>query len=251
MFCPKCGRELPNEAKFCDVCGEHIIKKNMDISTTISELSGKLNLNKKKVMIGGIVLAAILVVILIINAAGKISGKTDARGSGNKGFKSYEDAVDAYLTAAFDKDVETVVNCFPADIRQNIVQIYNSYRSGTYSKETSMFEFMAENLDTEFSYEIDNTVELTKDEINELESAYELKIAKGYAVDVTVAGKYYCPIPIYESDGFKGWQDGYTTTSPKGTIKVVKIGKSWYIAGALNDYFWGRFYMSIIPWKEY
>jgi len=41
MFCNNCGKQIPDDAKFCDYCGTPIIKNNMSYSDQTGQLQGE------------------------------------------------------------------------------------------------------------------------------------------------------------------------------------------------------------------
>ena len=77
MFCPKCGKELPDAAKFCAQCGNAILP-NQNIPDTpaivpsINDSQGNNSIlqnkssNNKKVIIGAIAIAIAIVMIAVI-----------------------------------------------------------------------------------------------------------------------------------------------------------------------------------------
>ena len=139
MFCPKCGNELPEGAKFCATCGKQIIKEGA-VESRLQNKSSNEVAWKKLIIIGVIAIVAILAIVLIIKAISKPSdsketGKTETIFSKNtkSGFDSYEDAIDALFTAAYNKDVEAVVNCFPEEMEPYVKQLYNAYRNSSES----------------------------------------------------------------------------------------------------------------------
>ncbi len=254
MFCPKCGSEIAEDIKFCPKCGEQIAKK---------AAAGKVQ-EKKVPWKGGlgkiILLAVIFIVILaaykIISHNGENAdgvetnggdySKTDKSKKKKRGFSSYEDAIDALFTAAYDKDVEGVINCFPEEMESHVKEIYNLYRAsraqpGFWSGDNlnnrnisacGFFAFENLNMDYEYWYVIKEAKELEQcDEINwfhkftidELQTEFGITVDEAYMVEVESRSKH--PIEIFGSPGTTGTIDEGTSAY----FEVGKIGKKWYI----------------------
>lgn len=259
MFCPKCGNELPEGAKFCAVCDTRIIKAAVEESTVAQQGgTGNRSTAKKTILLGAIALVAILAIVLIFKVINKPSdsqetGKNETIASKNteSGFDSYEDAIDALFTAAYNKDVEAVVNCFPEEMESHVKKLYNSYHaamesgsgwSGDLLNYTTgnFFAFEKLNMENEYWYEIGETTELeqsymyeehvshdgqypslfTKDE---LQTEYGLTFDEAYIVEVDSMAKYYV------ESGPMG--SGYVTNGCCGYFEVAKIGGKWYVLG--------------------
>lgn len=243
MFCPKCGNELAEGAKFCAVCGEQIVKEAA-VASTLQNHTTKGAAGKKPILTGVIAVVAILAVVLIINAVRKPSdsqetGKNGTIFSKEDGFDSYEEVIDALFTAAYNKDVEAVVDCFPEEMESYVKTLYNAYRtaeqSGGWSGdnlnyETGMFfRFEKLNMDNEYWYEIVEATELEQSIMSdkpsvfskdELQAEYGLTIDEAYIVEVRSMGKHYV-----EQFG----ETGYATDGSRGYYEVAKIGKKWYL----------------------
>ena len=244
MFCPKCGNELPEGAKFCAACGKQIIKEGA-VESRLQNKSSNEVAWKKPIIIGVIAIVAILAIVLIIKAISKPSdsketGKTETIFSKNtkSGFDSYEDAIDALFTAAYNKDVEAVVNCFPEEMEPYVKQLYNAYRNSSESGWSGdnlnyttgkFFNFEKLNMDNEYWYEIVEATELEQSDMldkssvftkDKLKTEYGLTFENAYIVEVKSMGKYYTELLD---------QAGYTTDGCRGYFEVAKIGKKWYV----------------------
>ena len=187
MFCPKCGNELPEGAKFCATCGKQIIKEGA-VESRLQNKSSNEVAWKKPIIIGVIAIVAILAIVLIIKAISKPSdsketGKTETIFSKNtkSGFDSYEDAIDALFTAAYNKDVEAVVNCFPEEMEPYVKQLYNAYRNSSESGWSGdnlnyttgkFFNFEKLNMDNEYWYEIVEATELEQSDMLDKSSVF-------------------------------------------------------------------------------
>ena len=120
MFCRKCGAEIPDGAKFCAVCG---VPAQADAAHAGSNLaSGKpaLNVrgqkpvataaaksgNKKPLLIGiaALVVLVLLIVVLVKGCAG---------GSSGSGFRSPEEAFEAFFNGYSEQDFERMMQAFP------------------------------------------------------------------------------------------------------------------------------------------
>ena len=246
MFCPKCGNELTEGAKFCATCGKQIIKEGA-VESRLQNKSSNEVAWKKPIIIGVIAIVAILAIVLIIKAISKPSdsketGKTETIFSKNtkSGFDSYEDAIDALFTAAYNKDVKAVVDCFPKEMESYVKTLYNAYHtaresgsgwSGDLLNYTTgnFFGFENLNMENEYWYEIVEATELEQSDMldkpsvftkERLQTEYGLTFDEAYIVEVRSMGKYY-------SEQFG--MTGYTTDGSRGYFEVAKIGKKWYV----------------------
>lgn len=246
MFCPKCGNELPEGAKFCATCGKQIIKEGA-VESRLQNKSTNEVAWKKPIIIGVIAIVAILAIVLIIKAISKPSdsqetGKTETIFSKNtkSGFDSYEDAIDALFTAAYNKDVKAVVDCFPKEMESYVKTLYNAYHtaresgsgwSGDLLNYTTgnFFGFENLNMENEYWYEIGEATELEQSDMidkpsvftkERLQSEYGLTFDEAYIVEVKSVAKYYT-----EMLGTAG----YATEGSKGSFEVAKIDGKWYV----------------------
>ena len=258
MFCPKCGNELPEGAKFCATCGKQMIKEGA-VESRLQNNSTNEVAWKKPIIVGVIAIVAVLAIVLIIKAISKPSdsketGKTETIFSKNtkSGFDSYEDAIDSLFTAAYNKDVKAVVNCFPKEMESYVKTLYNAYHtacesgsgwSGELLNYTTgnFFGFENLNMENEYWYEIGEATELEQSELLEraesdaliypsyvpsvftkerLQSEYGLTFDEAYIVEVKSMAKYYT-----EMLGTAG----YSTEGSKGSFEVAKIDGKWYV----------------------
>lgn len=246
MFCPKCGNELPEGAKFCATCGKQMIKEGA-VESRLQNNSTNEVAWKKPIIVGVIAIVAVLAIVLIIKAISKPSdsketGKTETIFSKNtkSGFDSYEDAIDSLFTAAYNKDVKAVVNCFPKEMESYVKTLYNAYHtacesgsgwSGELLNYTTgnFFGFENLNMENEYWYEIGEATELEQSDMldkpsvftkERLQTEYGLTFDEAYIVEVRSMGKYY-------SEQFG--MTGYTTDGSRGYFEVAKIGKKWYV----------------------
>lgn len=82
MFCPKCGKEIPDDAKFCKFCGNEIKKNKGPIKgRVVKKDSGKKDEKTSSVLIGAVVVAAIVLVVLVVLAMGVLNnGSSNGNG---------------------------------------------------------------------------------------------------------------------------------------------------------------------------
>lgn len=67
MFCPKCGKAIKDDAKFCKYCGTQISKNNQSVNVN-SDASYDSKSNNTKILVVAIVVAAIVLVALVFAA---------------------------------------------------------------------------------------------------------------------------------------------------------------------------------------
>lgn len=268
MFCTKCGNEIKEGAKFCTKCGNQMGDGNAPMPENLQGTAGAGKKDYRKIiMVATILACVILVAILAMNkrASNKTvenvdnqSISTDEKKSSDdekpsddkiKGYDSVEAAVDALFSAAYNKDINAVVECFPKELKPYVQQLYTEYRSavsGMDAVSTSralFFRYEGLNPDNEYWYVIDtDSIEvldssedyarrplyyITKDQFQE---EYGLTADEIYVVTVYAYGEYYQAFPV----------QGYVTTGGKGWLEVAKIGESYYIA-APDDIFLSEF----------
>lgn len=79
MFCPKCGKEIPDDAKFCKFCGNEIKKNKGPIKgRVVKKDSGKKDEKTSPVLIGAVVVAAIVLVVLVVLAMGVLNNDSSS-----------------------------------------------------------------------------------------------------------------------------------------------------------------------------
>lgn len=268
MFCPKCGNEIKEGARFCTKCGNPIGDGNAPMPENLQGTTGVGKQDYRKIiMVATILACVILVAILAINkwASNKIvenvdnqSISTDEKKASdeekpsddkNRGYDSIEAAVDALFSAAYNKDIDAVVECFPQELKPYVQQLYTEYRSaasgmgGVSTGRALFFKYEDLNPDNEYWYEIDTDsmdvldssedyakrplYYITKDQFRE---EYGLTADEIYVVLVYSMGKYHVTNP----------EPGYVTTGSKGWMEVAKIGEAYYIA-APDDVFLSDF----------
>lgn len=68
MFCPKCGKAIKDDAKFCKYCGTQVSKNNQSVHVKSDTSSDSKNNNNAKILAVAIVVAAIVLVALVFAA---------------------------------------------------------------------------------------------------------------------------------------------------------------------------------------
>ena len=68
MFCPKCGKAIKDDAKFCKYCGTQISKNNQSVNVNSDTSSDSKNKDNTKILAVAIVVAAIVLVALVFAA---------------------------------------------------------------------------------------------------------------------------------------------------------------------------------------
>ncbi len=263
MFCTKCGNKIEEDARFCTRCGSPIGAGNVPMPENHQGTARVRTKDYRKIIMVTTIIACIgLVAILAMNK--QVSRKnvenienqslsTEEKPSEDKssdketqGYDSIEAAVDALFSAAYSKDLDAVVECFPKELKPYVQQLYMEYRSaasgmGGVSTDRALF-FRFENLnpDNEYWYEIDtDSIEvldsseeyarrplyyITKEQFQE---EYGLTADEIYVVLVISVGKYHVTNP----------EPGYATAASKAWLEVAKIGEAYYIA-APDDAFY-------------
>ena len=68
MFCPKCGKAIKDDVKFCKYCGTQISKNNQSVNVNSDTSYGSKSNNNTKILAVAIVVAAIVLVALVFAA---------------------------------------------------------------------------------------------------------------------------------------------------------------------------------------
>ena len=81
MFCPKCGKAIKDDAKFCKYCGTQISKNNQSVNVNSDTSFDSKNKDNTKILAVAIVVAAIVLVALVFAALSLTSddGGDDAK----------------------------------------------------------------------------------------------------------------------------------------------------------------------------
>lgn len=246
MFCTNCGNEIQDGAKFCVKCGKSIENVEMpDKKPAQNEPMADKKDGKRIILIVAIIVCAILIVLLAIN---KIAGNrqstdnqpndfeqsvNDEDGKNTQnikgGYDSYEDVIDAYYRAAFDKDVKGVVACYPEKMQSMMQNLYNKYRGGDYFGDQAVFRFTTEADGNEYSYMLGELLNLSTDEQSEIESKYGISFDEAYTVETSLSCKY-----VQEMMG----SSGYVTETTSAPLKVAKIGEKWFLIEGTAEWMW-------------
>lgn len=258
MFCSKCGNEINKGASFCTKCGNPIGTSNTPKQEKHQRTTetGKKDYSKI-ILLVTILICVLLVTILAINKLfsnrdveniDTQSISTDEKKSSDiksEGYDSVEEAVDALFSAAYNKDLDAVVKCFPKELEPYVQQLYMDYRNassgmgGVSTNRALFFMFEELNPNNEYWYEIDTdsieVLESSEDYISQplyyitkeqFREDYGLNADEIYVVLVYSMGKYYATIPA----------PGYVTTGSKAWLEVAKIGESYYIVSPDNAF---------------
>ena len=255
MFCPKCGNEITKDTKFCSKCGWQIVKETVVEREPEDSASKKADVGKI-ILIAVISIVVIVIALLVANKIGHSGTETANEESTQdstqdkglieakeeRGFASYEDAVDALMTASYAKDVEAVIECFPEEMESYVKQLYNEYRSGNFSDlEVGFFGFTKLNPDNEYYYKIREAVEYDPSQkysyftaLSEdvLRTEYGLNVDEIYMIDMSSRGKYYTYMLTEEG--------GYMDDGVRSYLEVAKIGNKWFIVQP--GYLWNNFW---------
>lgn len=230
MFCSKCGTAIPDGAKFCKSCGEPVKIKgsqiNLDNIVNNATAIIKQTPKKTKLIAVGIILAIILVVTIFV-----IGKKGSDNIADTKGFKSYKNAVEAYITSIIDgPDIEKYIACFPAEMNSDLVNSYQSYRSrtnGTFMDANELQFLFINDITPEdkWSYKIAS---------NDVVNPSELSLPYGFEIDEC----YSVTVDLEHS--FKDQSGGKYTLYPHAVIKVAKIDGSWYVIEPAEGWIWAQ-----------
>ncbi|MBE6912348.1 MAG: hypothetical protein E7473_07470 [Ruminococcaceae bacterium] len=105
-------------------------------------------------------------------------------GCGGGGASSPEDAVENFLDAALDADIEAMIDCMPPQISENFADAAENL--GTYDLD-EMEEELRDEMPEDASYEVKDKEEMSDDEVKALEeelSAMAAQLAMGAEFDM-------------------------------------------------------------------
>lgn len=79
MFCPKCGKSIPDTAKFCKYCGASIgVKSNINNTNSMVKQQNNEDRNKNIIIVALIVVIAIASIVCVAYATGVFDNKNNA-----------------------------------------------------------------------------------------------------------------------------------------------------------------------------
>ncbi len=186
--CPKCGVELPDEAVFCNNCGNSLSADNAQPSAQAAPTAAPVNnatldsaVEKNKntkvgmiAIIGGAAVVLILVIALLASAIGGGNYKTPIKGLAkalNSRSTDLADYVDCFVPN-FVADAYNDIFALLKDVDEDLVEDFNDDMTDT-------FEDLYDDWDDQFgddwkvSYEIRDAEELDDDELEEIQECYE------------------------------------------------------------------------------
>ncbi len=232
MLCPKCGKELPDDAVFCTACGYNLSKRELVSPGANANTQKGFNLNdmvQKGTLTNGfdpgafiqknkkalIIAAAILVLLFVAKG---FFGRTASTG----GFDSAEAAVDGYLNAMMQQDEEAFVNCFPKELRDKVSTGLEREKNIGPSDEYSAYRFIKVYSYEGFAFPVDEYTELSKDELNSYNEKYGYHAKNGETAKVWV--EFHSRIIL----GGEVFSEG-TEQRPAMDLSVGKIGGKWFV----------------------
>lgn len=202
MICIKCGKEVPDNSKFCEFCGAQIdeksVKKTKKIHNGAVQVkdNSKKPVKKKVIIIGGIAVAvAALVVVFVMLFAGRSIDKT----------------VDKYMEAIREKDDDLLLEImFPKDARNNGEDwyadrtIYDILKDMNEEvKDISVVNIVdADNkisdVVDDIFYEADVDIEFTELKIVNLDIQYKKGSEESQLIAYKVGNKWYILPEVFE-----------------------------------------------------
>ena len=119
MFCPKCGKELPDDSVFCNACG-HQINEATKSEPVVKEKNKKEKkpVNKKAVKTAAIIfgavigIVAILCIVFLVIIPSLAHSKAEKLYNDNQYVEAYQAYIDAYRKPMNGNvDEEEITNC--------------------------------------------------------------------------------------------------------------------------------------------
>ena len=225
MFCPKCGKENPDGARFCAACGkafevaepvapaevtataETPAAPTTSASTTPSTIENfidkvKALWAKKEVKIGVAIAAVAIIAIILL--------------SGGGGASSPEGAAENFMDAMIDCDIEEMIECMPPQISDKMLDMLDMSGMGTEMIEQKMRQELPANV----SYNVLGKEVIDEERIGVYESELS-EVARqlgetDYKVEIEEA--FYMEVICY-----------YDGDSDSENLTVGKIDGKWYV----------------------
>lgn len=211
MFCGKCGAKNDDSAVFCAECGNRIAAAQpaapaapatTEAPATATGSKPGFTLNNRN--IGIIAVAAVAALALIIGCFFIFGGR------------SYKDVVKDYFKATEKADAKLMMELLPDDLIKYVMKEEDMTRK-------EMVEDLQDSLDmihryyddVKISYEITDTDDFDKDDLEDIKEDYKeigVKVKDAMVVEVEVT---------MELDG-----NERTTTQE---LTLIKVGGSWYL----------------------
>ena len=211
MFCGKCGAKNNDSAVFCAECGNRIAAAQpaapaapatTEAPATATGSKPGFTLNNRN--IGIIAVAAVAALALIIGCFFIFGGR------------SYKDVVKDYFKATEKADAKLMMELLPDDLIKYVMKEEDMTRK-------EMVEDLQDSLDmihryyddVKISYEITDTDDFDKDDLEDIKEDYKeigVKVKDAMVVEVEVT---------MELDG-----NERTTTQE---LTLIKVGGSWYL----------------------
>ena len=121
MFCPKCGKKIQDDAKFCKFCGNEIKKnKGHGRSRIVKKDNDKKDEKTSPVLIGAVVVAAIVLVVLVVLAMGVLNSDDSSNGSSNSNVFGISQSSSGQV--AEDTVQSVSLSAFPVSEAPNLAQ---------------------------------------------------------------------------------------------------------------------------------
>lgn len=140
MFCSKCGRELPDDVKFCPNCGQQIgsIQKEVlseEIKKDIKETEKK---KPSGCLIAVIVVFVLFIFLLIVGSSSDSSTSATSKTSSCPSVTDMEDAISQYKSVDVIKKITPELNTvYISSTAQNVMDVDSmrtlGYISACYS----------------------------------------------------------------------------------------------------------------------
>lgn len=224
MFCPKCGKENPDGARFCADCGkafevaepvassevtataETPAAPTTSASTTPSTIENfmdkvKALWAKKEVKIGVAIAAVAIIAIILL--------------SGGGGASSPEGAVENFMEAVMDCDAEGMIECLPPQVSEKMIDMLNMSGMGTDMLEQQMRQEMPANV----SYKILGKEKMSRGSMEEYADELSSQASQfGGSDKIIIEEAYYVEVELF-ADG----------DSDSEELPVGKIDGKWYL----------------------
>lgn len=212
MFCPKCGKEIAQDAMFCKHCGHYVSGTGNGgnrMTGTVPQRHSPADYKGLLRKYGKYLIAVAGLIIVIILGKSLLSCS-----SGD----SYKGIVDKYMNAMKSCDVQGVLACLPESEQRNsnTVDLVTRELIGG-SGQTGIIDSPYE-----VKYQIGSTEKMTEADM-EFYSRNGEEVVDGYYITVTVSQSLDGITIEGEAVG------GAIKRSKDYTLLVGKIGRKWYV----------------------
>lgn len=210
MFCSKCGKELPEETKFCPFCGQQNVaavnQAKAESAPTVSPVPENVPEKKgNKAKMVGIAATALIVVVaaLLVRTlffSGYKESLRDIEGLVNDRENEFDEYVDALAPDFLEDDVDDLMDLMKDSAKDEYDEMMKSFKNSVKEAYDELEEEYGS--DAKLSFDVKDEKKLDKDKLEDIKDNYTS--LAGYASMLT------------------SYADKITDADSKKVLKIVK-----------------------------